>query len=195
MIKVGITGGIGSGKTTICKMFELLDIPIYYADTRAKYLMSHDKGLKTAIKQLLGDDAYHRNGRLNRQKVASIVFNDKKKLAALNALVHPAVAIDGELWFSQQNSPYAVKEAALMIESKSHIHLDKLIVVVCDEEIRIKRVIERDNTSREQVESRIKSQLSDEARLEHADYTIDNSGTQSVIKQVISVHKSLLKQH
>ena len=112
MIKVGITGGIGSGKTTVCKLFEKMDIPVYYADIEAKRLMNTDKELKQQIRELLGKEAYYRNGRLNRKYVASIVFNDKAKLEKLNGIVHPAVALDGKRWFAQQRTAYAIKEAA-----------------------------------------------------------------------------------
>lgn len=191
MKKVGVTGGIGSGKTTICKMFELLGIPIYDADSRAKWLMTYNKSLKQSIKTLLGTESYHRNGRLNRGVVAKKVFSDKKLLSGLNALVHPAVAEDSNNWFENQEGPYAIKEAALMIESGSHTELDYLIVVTCDEEERVRRVIKRDQTNEKAVRSRIANQLDEKTRLKHADFIIDNSGEESVINQVLEIHKRL----
>lgn len=192
MIKVGLTGGIGSGKTTVAKLFAQKGIPIYYADTRAKYLMTFNKPLKAKIINTFGKIVYHRNGRLNRKALAKIVFNDKSKLAVINQLVHPVVAIDGEKWYQQQHTPYAIKEAALMIESGSHKDLDILIVVTADMEERISRVMSRDKASRKQVESRINNQLSDSKRMPFADYIIDNNDRKTLQKQVDDIHKRLL---
>lgn len=192
MIKVGITGGIGSGKTTVAKMFEAKGIPIYNADKRAKYLMTFDKLLKSQIISQFGKKVYHLNGRLNRQALASIIFNDKSKLAIINTLVHPAVARDGSAWFEDQKTPYAIKEAALMIESGSHEDLDILIVVTADVEERIKRVQKRDKATKEEVKARIKNQLSDADRLIHADYVIDNNNYSLLQEQVDALHEELL---
>ncbi len=194
MIKVGITGGIGSGKTTVCKIFESLGIPVYYADDRAKQLMSFNKKLKEDIKAFFGDQVYHKNGRLNRKVMASIVFNDKSKLQYLNSLVHPAVFEDGEHWFKSISSPYnyAIKEAALMIESGSHLQLDKLILVTAPEEIRIARVVKRDKSKKEQVIKRIKAQMPENEKVPYAQYIIDNSGLEkSLIQQILHIHYQL----
>jgi len=193
MIKVGITGGIGSGKTTVCKLFEEIDIPVYYADTEAKRLMNSDKKLKSAIKELLGDEAYYKNGRLNRGYVASIVFKDKKKLEALNNIVHPAVATDGNRWFEQQNSTYAIKEAALLIESGSYKQLDFLIVVTAPVEMRIKRVVKRDKSSYSEVKRRIENQLPEIQKKKVADFIIDNSGDVSLVSQVWKIHRTFME--
>ena len=193
MIKVGITGGIGSGKTTVCKLFEKMDVPVYYADLEAKKLMNSDKELKQKIKELLGTDAYHRNGRLNRKHVASIVFNDKKKLESLNAIVHPAVAQDSKKWFSNQKVNYAIKEAALLVENASYKQLDYLIVVTAPVEMRIKRVVKRDKTDYNQVKLRIANQLSEIQKKKVADFIIDNSGDVSLISQVWKIHRELME--
>ena len=193
MIKVGITGGIGSGKTTVCKLFEKMDIPVYYADSEAKRLMTFDKALKNSIKELLGPKAYHRNGRLNRKYVASIIFNDKEKLAKLNSLVHPAVAIDGKKWFSKQKTKYAIKEAALLVENESYKQLDYLIVVIAPVEMRIKRVVKRDKTDYNQVKQRIANQLPEVQKKKVADFIIDNSGDVSLIGQVWKIHRKLME--
>lgn len=192
MIKVGITGGIGSGKTTVTKMFAEKGIPIYNADLRAKHLMTFDKLLKSQIIEAFGKEVYHRNGRLNRKVLASIIFNDKSKLALINSLVHPAVARDGVAWFNAQKSFYAIKEAALMIESGSHRELDILIVVTADIEERIKRVQRRDKASVQEVEARVNNQLSDVERLVHADYVIDNNDFKMLREQVDALHEELM---
>ena len=193
MIKVGLTGGIGSGKTTVAKLFEKKGIPVYYADTRAKHLMTYDKSLKSQIIEAFGKDVYYRNGRLNRKALASIIFNDKSKLTIINNLVHPAVAADGMVWYEAQNTVYAIKEAALMIESGSHQDLDVLVVVTADIEERIRRVQKRDNASMKDVEARINNQLSDAERLAHADYVIDNNDRDMLKEQVDALHEELMR--
>jgi len=193
MKKIGITGAIGSGKTTVCKMFEVLGIPVYYADDRAKYLMNYDKDLKEKIKALFGKSAYHRNGRLNRAKLASIVFKDKGKLKSLNGLVHPAIHKDGEAWFKEQKSKYAIKEAALIFETKGEKFLDKVIVVAAPEKIRIERVMGRDGVTEAQVRARMKNQFTQATKLNKADIVIKNGINDSLIKQVMKIHKKLNK--
>jgi dephospho-CoA kinase len=196
MIKVGITGGIGSGKTTVCKIFETLGIPVYYADDRAKWLMTFDKSLKNEIKSLFGKETYFRNGRLNRKYLANIVFHDKTKLNQLNALVHPAVANDGEQWFQNISSPYgyALKEAALMIESNSHLLLDKLILVTASKENKIARVIKRDKSSRAEIIARIDKQLLDSEKSKYADYIINNDGETGLIEPVMKIHYNVMNK-
>ncbi|MEJ6614424.1 MAG: dephospho-CoA kinase [Saprospiraceae bacterium] len=193
MIKVGLTGGIGSGKTTVAKLFEKKGIPVYYADTKAKHLMTYDKLLKFQIIKAFGKDVYHSNGRLNRKALASIIFNDKSKLTLINNLVHPAIAADGKAWYQAQNTMYAIKEAALMIESGSHQDLDVLVVVTADIKERIRRVQKRDHVSMKTVEERINNQLSDAERLAHADYIIDNNDFGKIEEQVDALHEELVR--
>lgn len=193
MLKIGVTGGIGSGKTTVCKLFENLGIPVYYADERAKSLMVADKELKSGIKSLFGSESYFSNGRLNRKYIATKVFNDSKLLKELNKLVHPAVFKDGEKWFLQQKSKFALKEAALLIESGNYKTLDKIIVVTAPEEIRIARVMKRDRISIEKVKARIKNQLSEKAFLKHADYIIVNDGFTNLEQAVKKIYKDLIR--
>lgn len=194
MLKIGITGGIGSGKTTICKIFEMYDIPIYYADDRAKRLMTSSKIVKSKIKSLIGSEAYYRNGRLNRKYISSKVFNDNELLKSLNAIVHPAVGRDFDQWCEdQKHKPYVLKEAALLIESKSYLTLDKLILVVANEDIRIDRVMVRDGVSKAQVMSRIQNQMAEQKKSQYADFFIDNSGESSIIRQVKQIHEELIK--
>ena len=194
MIKVGVTGGIGSGKTTVCKLFEKMDIPVYYADIEAKKLMNSDRQLKTKIKELLGKEAYYRNGRLNRKRVASIVFNDKEKLEKLNAIVHPAVEAHGKAWFGKQKTKYAIKEAALLVENGSYKRLDYLIVVTAPVEMRIKRVVRRDKSSYNDVKLRIENQLPEIQKKKVADFIIDNSGEVSLVSQVWRIHRTLMEE-
>ncbi|HPK09526.1 MAG TPA: dephospho-CoA kinase [Saprospiraceae bacterium] len=191
MIKVGVTGGIGSGKTTVCKIFETLGIPVYYADTRAKWLMNHDSSLKSQIKACFGTKIYHKNGRLNKTLLAEEVFANKEKLSLLNSIVHPAVAADTILWFHSLDTDYAIKEAAILIESGAYKSVDKIIVVTAPEHIRIQRVVNRDQSKVTQVKARMSNQLCDEKRIEFADYIIDNSGDKSLITQIWQIHQSL----
>ena len=194
MYKVGITGGIGSGKTTICQVFETLGIPIYYADERAKALMTGNKKLKKEIISIFGADSYFLNGRLNRKFISSLAFDNASLLKELNAVVHPAVALDGEKWFYElkHDLPYAIKEAALLIESKSYLKLDKLIVVVCPDEIRLQRAAARDKSKLEDIRKRMAQQLSDSEREKFADFVILNDGKHSLIEQVMKIHSALI---
>jgi dephospho-CoA kinase len=195
MIKVGITGGIGSGKTTVCEVFERLGVPVYYADKQAKYLMETDKKLREAIRQLFGDEAFDAENNLNRAFIAGIVFKDEAKLLALNALVHPAVKADYDSWnaiLARKEYPYSLKEAALLVESGSYKDLDKLIVVSAPLEDRIKRVMARDNITAEQVKARIDAQLPESEKVKLADYVIDNNLIMELVPQVGKVHLDLL---
>lgn len=194
MLKIGITGGIGSGKTTVCKVFETMGIPIYYADDRAKFLMNTDEFLVTEITKLFGEQAYLSNGELNRPHLASIAFSDKNVLQKLNALVHPVVHQDSEKWFSeQQNVPYVLKEAALHFETGGYKMLDKMITVFAPKEMRIQRVIQRDNRTVAEVEARINNQMPDSEKVKLADFVIYNDGSQSLIQQIYAIHQVLKK--
>ena len=192
MQHLGITGGIGSGKTTVCKIFETLGIPIYYADDRAKFLMSHDPNLIMGIIELFGQEAYLEPQVLNRAHIAQVAFNDKDKLTQLNALVHPAVARDGLEWqAAQYDVPYTLKEAALLYESGSYRSLDKIIVVTAPLKLRIERVMARDGSKREEVEARIAKQMPESEKVNMADFVIYNDGEQALIPQVMSIHRQL----
>jgi len=191
LIKVGITGGIGSGKTTVCAIFERLGVPVYYSDKRAKDLMQEDKQLVLKIRNLFGESAYNEDKSLNRVYIAEQVFGNESKLLALNELVHPAVKKDYESWASileNKGYPYCIKEAALLVESGSYKDLDKLIVVTAPVEDRISRVIARDGTTAEQVKKRIDAQLPDEQKLKLADYVIINDKATDLVPQVTKIH-------
>jgi len=194
MLKVGITGGIGSGKTTCCRIFETLGIPVYYADEGAKRLMYKNKKLKTEIKKVLGDEAYHSNGRMNKAYIGQKIFSDKSLLKKVNALVHPAVALDVMAWFGNiKNKPYALEEAALLIESGAYKFFDELIVVTAPINRRISWVMKRDKLSKKEVSQRLKNQLSDEERIKKANFIIANDGEIPLIQQVYAIHKQLTK--
>ena len=193
MLKVGITGGIGSGKSTITSLFHDLGVPIYNSDERAKWLLSNDVDLMDQIKILFGQESYS-NNKLNRAHIANIVFQDNDMLKQLNAIVHPLVKIDFENWLLlQKKEPLVIKEAAILIESGAYKELDVLIVVLADKKTRIKRVINRDNVSKEDVEKRMETQISDSERLKFANFSVDNNKDQSNLKmQVGELYKQLL---
>ena len=195
MLKVGITGGIGSGKSTVCKIFEELGVPVYYADDRAKYLMQHEHYLIDLIKMNFGEEVYE-NGKLNRALLAEKVFNNKAKLELLNSLVHPAVFRDTERWVEEQKAKgvkYGIKEAALLIETGSYKTLDKLIVVTAPLEVRVNRVSQRDNSSPEAVLARVRHQLPEEDKLKLADFVIENNGDLHQLReQVLKTNAQLL---
>lgn len=196
VLKVGITGGIGSGKTTACKMFEALGVPVYYADERGKYLMQHEHHLIDEIKKLFGEQAYL-NGNLNRKFISEQVFHDKPKLELLNALVHPAVFHDMETWLAAreaEKNPYALKEAALLVETGSYLGLDKLIVVTAPLDTRINRVKERDAIELEEVMARVRNQMPEDEKAKLADFVIKNDkDLEHLKKQVIKTHEKILE--
>lgn len=190
MIKIGLTGGIGSGKTTVAKIFESFGIPIYNSDDRAKYLMNNDVKLKQSIIELFGQEAYLDQA-LNRSFIASEVFTNPDKLKQLNQLVHPVVGKDFKNWCAKQKGSIIIKEAAILIESGAHKGLDKIVVVTAPESIRIKRVVNRDKVTEQHVRDRMKNQLTEKQRLEYADFIIDNGGGKSLIPQVQEIVKKL----
>lgn len=190
MLRIGLTGGIGSGKSTIARMFEVLGVPVYYADKAAKRLYNTDKELMASLKQHFGEDIYT-EGEINKTRLAEIVFNDEKKLALLNSLVHPPTIRDAEKWMSNQNSPYVIKEAALLFESGSVASLDYVIGVKAPVALRIKRVMDRDGVTREEVMRRINRQIDEEIKMKLCDFIIQNNEQQLVIPQVLALHQKL----
>jgi len=192
MLKVGLTGGIGSGKSTVAAIFETLGIPIYYADKEAKRLMSEHANLIQSIKELLGEESYS-NGNLNREYIASVVFNEPKKLEQLNQLIHPLTISDSHNWMLQQSTPYAIKEAALIFESHSESHLDVIIGVTSPESLRIKRVMERDGIDEAAVRQRMSRQMSEDEKIKKCNFVITNDEPFLLTKQVLLIHKTLIK--
>ncbi|HLT06970.1 MAG TPA: dephospho-CoA kinase [Cyclobacteriaceae bacterium] len=191
---VGITGGIGAGKSTVAKVFAILSVPIYYADDRAKWLMANDEGLKEKIIAAFGPASYDDQGILNRSFLAEKVFSDPANTETINGLVHPAVGNDFSQWVKQQVSPYVLKEAALLFESGSYKELNKVINVSSPLKVRVARVLMRDpHRSLEQVNAIINKQLPDEDKNEMADFVIKNTDSQMIIPQVLSIHEKLLE--
>lgn len=194
MLKIGITGNIGSGKTTVSRLFELLDIPVFYADDHAKQVMVTDELLITGIKQTFGAEAYFANGTLNRKHIAGIVFNNDAELQKLNALVHPAVFRAFDNWVIQHTStPYVLKEAAILFESGSYKDCNYNIIVTAPTQMRIKRVMLRDGITQAEAESRNSLQMPQEEKQQLANFAITNDNTQLVIPQVLALHEQLLK--
>lgn len=190
-LRIGLTGGIGSGKSTAAQIFEVLGIPVYYADAAAKRLMNENTALKKEIISLFGDDAYV-NGKLNRPFISSIVFKDAEKREALNSLVHPEIKLDGEKWMLEQATTYAIHEAALIFEAGVNERLDYVIGVSSPLELRLQRVMQRDNTSRDDTLKRIESQMPEEEKMKKCDFILYNNEKELLIPQVIDLHKRLL---
>lgn len=190
MLKVGITGGIGSGKSTVAKIFASLGIPVYDADRAAKRLVLTDLDIRKKIIENFGPESYL-NGQYNRTYISHIVFNNKQKLGLLNEIIHPATIRDANKWFLRQDAPYALKEAALIFESDSKKHLDYVIGVYAPQSLRILRTVERDGITEEQVKTRIAKQMDEEEKMRLCDFVIDNSGAISVISQALEVHVQL----
>ncbi len=193
MLKIGVTGGIGSGKTTVCRIFEVLGIPVFYADNVAKAIMHTDALLRADIIKGFGENSYLKTGELNRKHISSIVFNDEEQLAKLNGMVHPAVFRAFDAWVNdQENVPYVLKEAALLFESDSYKMCDETVLVKSPEAIRIKRIMERDHTTEDQVKLRMNKQLPDEQKEKLADHILINDEQLLLIPQVLSLHKIFL---
>ncbi len=197
MLKVGITGGIGVGKTTVCKIFATLGIPIYEADSRSKWLLVNDNRLKTAIQTSFGQEVYLVNGQINREFLAQQIFTNPLAGKHLESLIHPAVRKDFEEWLTIQSTqsnilPYVLKEAALLVEAGSYRELDQLIVVTADKEVRIKRVLERDtHRTQAELEAIMLKQLPEEEKIQRANFVIYNNGTEALIPQVLKIHQEL----
>ena len=192
MIKIGLTGGIGSGKSTVAQIFEVIGIPVYYADAASKRLMSEDDELKNKIKRAFGEESYI-NDNLNRRYLSGIIFKDPAKTKLLNSLVHPATIKDAAAWMQMQSTPYVIKEAALIFESGSNKDLDYVIGVKSPAELRIKRAMVRDNISAAQVQARIDRQMDEEEKMRLCDYVIVNDEHQMLIPQVLALHEIFLK--
>jgi dephospho-CoA kinase len=193
MLQLGLTGGIGSGKSTVAKLFEALGIPVYDADQGAKRLMEENPEVRLAIQQLLGQNAYLEDGHLNRPWIAEQVFQEPKKLKELEAIVHPAVHRDANAWHHQQDAPYTLREAALLYESGGAKLVDAVIVVTAPEEVRVQRVMERDGVTREQVLARMRNQWPQQEKDELADFLIINDGSHLLIPQVWNIHQQILQ--
>mgnify|MGYP006184230795 CR=1 FL=1 len=194
MLKIGLTGGIGSGKTTVAKVLEVLGIPVYYADEAAKELMYKNELLKQQLIFHFGESTYLKDGQLNRKHLSSIVFADKEKLELLNSLVHPVTIADAKEWFSKQTAPYVIKEAALLFESGTADGLDYIIGVTAPATLRIKRVMDRDNVSSDDVKRRMNNQLDDSIKMKLCDFVLQNNEQQLLLPQVVQLHEELIRR-
>lgn len=189
---VGLTGGIGSGKTTVSKFFEDLGVPVYIADEEAKKLMNTSKILIKKITNLFGDKAYI-NNKLNKDFIASKIFSDKTLLEQMNGIVHPKVGKHFNKWVSKQTHPYVIKEAAIIFENNSYKQFDFIITVIAEEDLRIKRLLNRDQTTKEKIKAIMQNQWSDEKKVELSDFVIENKDLLDTKKQVLKIHETLLK--
>ena len=188
---IGITGGIGSGKTRIVKLFESLGVPCYIADRKAKRLMNEDPGVKKAIISLFGNEAYG-SGNLDRKLLGNIVFTQPQKLNALNAIVHPAVAEDFKNWVDNQHYPYIIKEVAILFETGGYKQVDKTLLITAPEEKRIARVMQRDASSKKSIIDRMRNQWSDDKKIPLADFVIENNAWEQTEKKVKQFHQQFL---
>ncbi|MBN8821775.1 MULTISPECIES: dephospho-CoA kinase [unclassified Spirosoma] len=194
-LQIGVTGGIGSGKTIVCQVFRALGIPVYEADERAKWLTEHDPILKADIKRVLGPEAYDVSGRYNRAWVASQVFGNPERLTALNAVIHPRVFADTASWITQQTGKsYVIKEAALMKAAGDNNSLDKVVVVQAPVSLRIERIRKRDpHRPESEIQNIIARQISDDDRMKIADYVLENDESQLLLPQIIHLHEEFLR--
>lgn len=192
MLRIGVTGGIGSGKSTVCAVFSQLGIPVYSADSAAKRLMREDAALRSEILEAFGPQSYS-GTEPNRAFLAAAVFGNPEKREILNQLVHPAVFKDFEHWCAQQHAPYVIKEAAIMFESGSYKQVDEVIAVTAPVSLRLKRVVERDGLNEAEVLRRMEAQMPQEELQKRAQYCIQNDGTQSLIEQVLALHLRFTK--
>jgi dephospho-CoA kinase len=190
-LRIGLTGGIGSGKSTIAKVFEVLGIPVYYADEEAKRVMNEDEALQEQIIEHFGKEAY-KDSRLDRRYISGIVFNNREMLELLNSLVHPVTLRDSERWMQQQTTPYAIKEAALIFESSAQQYLDYVIGVSAPAPLRMHRAMQRDSVTREEVQARINRQIQESIKMRLCDFIIYNDEQQLVMPQVLTLHEKLL---
>lgn len=195
-MNIGVTGGIGSGKSIVCKLFACLDVPVYDADTRAKWLTNYDHEIRQAIILLLGSESYTENGEYNRAYVSSKVFKNPDLLKKLNGIIHPAVAKDTDDWMkTHSDAPYVIKEAAIMNKAGANNNLDLVVVVKAPVDIRLKRIKNRDKSrSEEEILAIIERQVSDEERDAIADFTINNNENAALIPQVLKLHQLFLKK-
>ncbi len=190
MKKIGITGGIGSGKTYVASVFQSLGIPIFNADIQAKKIMTSSRKLIKLLKEEFGNDIY-KDSDLNKEKLASIVFSNSDKLQKLNSLVHPIVKEEFNNWCKKQTSPYVIKEAAILFESNSHIGLDAVICVSAPLDLRMRRLLNRDDYSKKEIKKRIENQISQEEKEKLSDYIIVNDEKDLLLPKIIKIHKEL----
>lgn len=192
MIKVAVTGGIGSGKSVVCKVFDHLGIPVFNADTEAKRLMDADQTIKHSLVTMFGSAIYRPNGYIDRKKLANIIFNDELALQNVNHLIHPAVYQSFLTWAEKQMTSYVIQEAAIVFEN-DHQHLfDQVVTVIAPHDLKIERCVQRDHSSRDAVLERMRNQLPDEYKIERSAYVINNDEQHLMLPQILQIHKELL---
>lgn len=189
---IGLTGGIGSGKTIICKIFNTLGIPVYNSDIEAKLLMNNDVQIITELKNKFGDDIYNKN-KLNREKLAKLIFNDNNNLNFVNTTVHPAVKLHFNKWTEKQISEFVIKETAILFESSTYKDVDFIITVIAPENIRINRIIARDYLKKEDIQAILANQISDNEKINRSDFIINNDNKQLVLPQILNIYENLRK--
>jgi dephospho-CoA kinase len=192
MLKIGITGGIGSGKTLVCEVFSKMGVPVYQSDEESKQLLDTNKVLKAQLIGIFGDNIYTNAGLLDRKALADIVFNNTEALKQLNAVVHPLVRQHFLAWLQEQHAKYILKEAAILFESKANIGLDKTIMVYSPLELRITRAMKRDGITRDAVMSRLEKQMPDEEKLKLCDFVLYNDEVQPLLPQIIVLHQQIM---
>lgn len=192
MIKVGLTGGLGSGKTTVAKIFETLSIPVFYADDEAKKITDTDAHVKAQLQARFGADVYA-NGLLDRPKLAALIFNNAAAIQAVNAIIHPAVAHAFSQWITQQQTPYVVQEAAILFETGSYKKFDKIILVSAPKPLRISRVMQRSNWTQKEAEQRMANQWEENQKIPLADFVILNDGSKPLLPQIVAIHEDLIR--
>jgi dephospho-CoA kinase len=192
-MKIGVTGGIGSGKTTVCRVFSALGIPVFASDDEARKIMETDPLVIEKVNSIAGRDIY-KGGSLNRPELAGIIFNDKELLEKINGVVHPLVRERFDRWEKLQNADYIILETAILFESGSFRNVDRIITVIAPVEERIERVVRRNNLSREQIMERIRNQTDDQLKISGSDFVIDNSDDQMIIPAILRIHEEILKQ-
>lgn len=191
-LKIGVTGGIGSGKSLVCQIFKTLKVPVFEADREAKVIIDSDSHTRQALEKLLGNGILGPDGKINRHAMAGIIFNDQELLKEVNAIIHPAVRHRFNSWHAEQKSRYIIQEAAILFESGVFRMMDMNIVVTAPEEMRIRRVMQRDGVTNEKVYERMKNQRPEEEKVAMADYIIRNDESQSLIQQVLEIHQKIL---
>jgi dephospho-CoA kinase len=191
-LKLGVTGGIGSGKTTVCKVFGVLGIPVFSADDEAKRIQDNNRDIQININSLAGKDLFS-SGKLDRNGLARIIFSNKILLEKVNSLIHPAVFRSFREWVKKQDSPYSIMEAAILFESGAFKMMDRIVTVVTPLEERIERLVSGNRLSREQIIDRIKNQIDDESRVKLSDFVISNSENDMIIPAIIGIHEEMLK--
>lgn len=193
-LKLGVTGGIGSGKTTVCKVFSVLGIPVFSADDEAKRIQESNRELQLKINSFAGKDLFP-EGKLDRAELARLIFSDKELLEKVNSVVHPAVFRSFREWVRKQNSPYSIMEAAILFESGASRMMDRIVTVVTPMEERIERLVRSKRLTREQVIERIKIQIDDKSRITRSDFVIFNSENEMIIPAILGIHEEMINLH